>query len=87
MEASVRIQSICQQRTESAAIRCPPGKYAQAVDTVDLRLLAQIWSHSPDVWFIDPFGEEHSFEAIEEHVFEKVMGAMFSALDLKDAST
>lgn len=58
-------------------------QYAQAVDTVDLKLLAQIWSHSPDVSFIYPLGEEHGFEAIEQNVFEKVMAGMFSARDLK----
>ena len=58
-------------------------QYAQAIDTVDLKLLAQIWSHSPDVSFIYPLGEEHGFEAIEQHVFEKVMGRMFSTRDLK----
>jgi hypothetical protein len=45
--------------------------------------LAQIWSHSPDVSFIYPLGEEHGFDLIERHVFEKVMGGMFSARDLK----
>jgi hypothetical protein len=56
--------------------RTPEPPY---VDTVDLKLLAQIWSHSPDVTFIYPLGEEHGFDAIEQHVFEKVMGGMFSA--------
>ena len=39
-------------------------QYAQAVDTVDLKLLAQIWSHSPDVSFIYPLGQEHGFDAL-----------------------
>ena len=68
---------------DSVAIHRLLGEYAQAVDTVDLKLLAQIWSHSPDVSFIYPSGEEHGFDAIEQHVFEKVMGGMFSARDLK----
>lgn len=59
------------------------GQYAKAVDTVDHKLLAQIWSHSPDVSFIYPLGEEHGFDAIEQHVFRNVMGGMFSARDLK----
>ncbi|HEY1759358.1 MAG TPA: nuclear transport factor 2 family protein [Bryobacteraceae bacterium] len=59
------------------------GQYAQAVDTVELKLLAEIWSHSRDVSFIYPFGEEHGFDAIERNVFEKGMGEMFSARDLK----
>ena len=58
-------------------------QYAQAVDTVDLKLLAKIWSHAPDVSFIYPLGEEHGFEAIEQNVFRNVMGGMFSARDLK----
>ena len=68
---------------DSAAIHPLLGQYAQAVDTVDLKLLAQIWSHSPDVSFIYPLGEEHGFDAIEQNVFEKVMGGLFSARDLK----
>jgi ketosteroid isomerase-like protein len=57
-------------------------QYAQAVDKVDLKLLTQIWSHSPDVSFIYPLGEERGFEAIEHHVFEKVMDGMFSRRNL-----
>ncbi|MFC5862159.1 nuclear transport factor 2 family protein [Acidicapsa dinghuensis] len=68
---------------DGAAIHRLLGEYTQAVDTVDLKLLAQIWSHSPDVSFIYPLGEEHGFDAIEQHVFESVMGGMFSARDLK----
>ena len=58
-------------------------QYAKAVDTVDLNLLSQIWAHSPEVSFIYPLGEEHGFDAIEQHVFQNVMGRMFSARDLK----
>ncbi len=58
-------------------------QYAKAVDTVDLNLLSQIWSHSPEVSFIYPLGEEHGFDAIEQHVFRNVMGGMFSARDLE----
>ncbi len=58
-------------------------RYVQAVDTVDLNLLSQIWSHSGEASFIYPLGEEHGFEAIEQHVFKDVMGGMFSARDLQ----
>ena len=58
-------------------------RYTKAVDTVDLNLLSQIWSHSPEVSFIYPLGEEHGFDAIEQHVFKNVMGVMFSARDLE----
>src|SRR6266568_6174453 len=68
---------------DSVAIHRLLGQYAKAVDTVDLKLLAQIWSHSPDVSFIYPLGEEHGFDAIEQHVFQNIMGGMFSARDLE----
>ena len=68
---------------DNLAVRHLLDQYAQAVDTVDLKLLAQIWSHSADVSFIYPLGEEHGFDAIARNVFEKVMGGMFSERDLK----
>ncbi|MBV9154675.1 MAG: nuclear transport factor 2 family protein [Acidobacteriaceae bacterium] len=58
-------------------------QYVEAVDTVDFSLLSQIWSHSSEVSFIYPLGEEHGFDAIEQHVFRDVMGGMFSARDLQ----
>lgn len=69
--------------TDARAIHTLINQYAKAVDTVDLVLLSQIWSHSPDVSFIYPLGEEHGFDAIEQHVFQNVMGGMFSARDLE----
>lgn len=68
---------------DNLAIHRLLDRYAKAVDTVDLKLLAQIWSHSPEVSFIYPLGEEHGFDAIEQNIFEKVMGEVFSARDLK----
>jgi ketosteroid isomerase-like protein len=65
------------------AIRHLIGQYAKAVDTLDPSLLSQIWSHSPDVSFVYPLGEEHGFDAIEQHVFKDVMGGMFSTRDLQ----
>ena len=66
-----------------AAIHRLIDQYTKAVDTVDLKLLSQIWSHSPEVSFIYPLGEEHGFDAIEQHVFQNVMGGIFSARDLE----
>jgi len=58
-------------------------QYAKAVDTVDLNLLSQIWSDSPEVSFIYPLGEERGFDVIEQHVFQNVMGGMFTVRDLE----
>src|SRR6202051_4166764 len=57
-----------------AAIHNLIDQYAKAVDTVDLKLLSQIWSHSPEVSFMYPLGEEHGFDAIEQQVFQNLMG-------------
>jgi len=66
-----------------AAIHHLIEQYTKAVDTVDLNLLSQIWSHAPEVSFIYPLGEQHGFDAIEQQVFQNVMGGMFSARDLE----
>ena len=68
---------------DNLAIHRLLDRYAKAVDTVDLKLMTQIWSHSPDVTFIYPLGEEHGFNAIEEHVFKNVMCGIFSVRDLQ----
>ena len=51
-----------------AAIHHLIERYTKTVDTVDLNLLSRVWSHSPEVSFIYPLGEEHGFDAIEQHV-------------------
>lgn len=81
--ASAAAQTDTGPAPDVAAIHTLIERYTQVVDTVDLKLFSQIWSRSPDVSFIYPLGEEHGFEAIEQHVFQNVMGGMFSARDLK----
>jgi ketosteroid isomerase-like protein len=68
---------------EVATIHQLIGQYAKVVATVDLDLLSRIWSHSPEVSFIYPLGEEHGLDAIEQHVFRGVMGGMFTKRDLE----
>jgi ketosteroid isomerase-like protein len=71
-----------------AAIHQLQAEYTSAVDTVDLDLLTRVWSHSREVTFIYPLGEERGYDAIVQNVFTRVMGGMFSARDLQihDAS-
>jgi ketosteroid isomerase-like protein len=66
-----------------AAIHHVIEQYAKAADTVDLNLVSQIWSHSPEVSFIYPLGEEHGFDAIQQHFFQGLLGGMFSARNLE----
>lgn len=69
--------------SDVAAIHRLIDQYTKAVDTLDLKLLSKIWSQSPEVSFIYPLGEEHGFDAIEQNVFQKVMGGMFSTRALE----
>jgi hypothetical protein len=78
-----RGQASTSATADSAAIHDLLGEYVQAVDRVDLKLLAQIWSHSPEVSFIYPLGEEHGYEAIEQHVFQMVMAECSPRATLK----
>ena len=81
--ACVAVQPDSGPASDIKAIHQLLGQYLKAVDTVDLNLLSQIWSHSSESSFIYPLGEEHGFDAIEQHVFKEVMGGMFSARDLQ----
>ena len=68
------------------AIRIRVEQYAKAVNTCDLKLFSQIWSHSPEVPFIYPLGEKHGFNAIWQHVFQNAMGGMFPARNLEPSA-
>lgn len=64
------------------------ANYAQAVDTADVKLVAQIWSTSPEVSFIHPLGHEHGLDQVEQNVFKHLMGDTFPerTLTIKDVS-
>ncbi|WP_058185890.1 YybH family protein [Terracidiphilus gabretensis] len=88
LAATLCIVPVCAAQTDTgpgddvAALHHLIEQYAKAVDTVDLNQMSQIWSHSPEVSFIYPLGEEQGLDAIEQNVFQKVMGGMFSAREL-----
>ena len=79
----VRLQADSGPASDVRAIHELIGQYLQAVDKVDLTLLSEIWSHTSEASFIYPLGEEHGYDAIEQHVFRDVMGGMFSTRDLE----
>ncbi len=82
MPAYATVQPDTGPEGDVAALHQLIEQYAKAVDTVDLSQMSQVWSHAPEVSFIYPLGEEHGLDAIEQNVFQKVMGGMFSARDL-----
>jgi hypothetical protein len=64
---------------------CPIGvpaqdiaKYARSIDAADTTLAAQVWSPSPDVSFIHLLGHEHGFRRVQQDVYVRAMGDMFS---------
>lgn len=71
------------KRSNEDAIRDLITKYAAAVDAADPAQAAQIWSHSPEVSFIHPLGEEHGLEQIQKDVYTHLMGEMFSERHLE----
>jgi len=71
-----------------AEIRRLVATYAQSVNAADTALAAKVWSTTPDVSFIHPGGHEHGWEAIKSHIYEGVMGGLFSErkLTVKDVA-
>ncbi len=57
-------------------------KYEVSIDKIDLNLANQVWSHSPEVIFIEPRGTERGLSAIEETFYEQTMGDTFSQRQL-----
>ncbi len=70
-------------RSGEDAIRDLITRYAAAVDAADPEQAAQIWSHAPEVSFIDPLGEEHGLAQIQQNVYTRLMGGMFSERHLE----
>lgn len=64
-------------------IRQVIARYVEAVDAASPALANRIWSHSPEVSFIYPLGEEHGLDAIDRDIYEKAMGGTFSKRDLQ----
>ncbi len=52
-------------------------KYEVSIDNIDLNLANQVWSHTPEVIFIDPRGTERGLRAIEKTFYEETMGNTF----------
>ena len=69
--------------SDQQQIRRLIARYVEAADAASPALANQVWSHSPEVSFIYPLGEEHGLDAIDRDVFEKAMGQTFSKRDLQ----
>ncbi len=74
--------------TDTQEIERLIAQYARSIDNADTALAARIWSKSPDVSFIHPRGHEHGFDQVEQNVYRRLMGDMFSQrkLSVRDVS-
>jgi ketosteroid isomerase-like protein len=67
--------------SDEEALQLLLKNYANSVDTLDLQLAGQVWSHAPEVVFIHPRGTEVGFAQIMENFYSKTMGT-FSEREL-----
>ncbi len=57
-------------------------RYVASIDGADIALVDQVWSHSPDVIFVEPLGTERGLLQVEGFVRD-IFGKMFSKRDLQ----
>jgi hypothetical protein len=80
---SASCQAAADHAADSTVIHHLLKEYTPVVDTVDLKPLAQFWSDPPPTFRSSIYSaKKHGFDVIEWHVFEKVLGGMFSARDV-----
>jgi ketosteroid isomerase-like protein len=63
-------------------IRQLQQKYRESVNTLDARLINEIWSHDTPVSFIHPLGTDDGLDAIQADIYGKTMG-LFSSRELQ----
>ena len=57
-------------------------RYVASIDGADLALVDQVWSHSPEVIFVEPLGTERGLVQVKGFVRD-TFGKMFSKRDLQ----
>ena len=57
-------------------------RYVASIDGADIALVDQVWSHSPEVIFVEPLGTERGLLQVENFV-RNAFGKMFSKRDLQ----
>jgi ketosteroid isomerase-like protein len=59
-------------------LRLLVAAYARSIDAADPKLALEIWSSGADVSFIHPQGHEHGLAQIQQNLYTRIMGGMFS---------
>ena len=76
--------AFAQTKVETASIaeiRALQRDYVTSINEADTSIVDRIWSHSPEVIFIEPLGTEHGIEQVKGFV-ANTFGKMFSKRDL-----
>lgn len=68
--------------TEIQQIQQLQKRYVASIDGADPALVDQVWSHSPDVIFVEPLGTERGLIQVEGFVRD-TFGKIFSKRDLQ----
>lgn len=75
----------CENTGDTAEIRSIQQlqkRYVESIDKADTALVDEVWSHSPDVIFIEPLGTERGLSQVEAFVRD-TFGKTFSKRDLQ----
>jgi ketosteroid isomerase-like protein len=65
-------------QTSETELRLLVAAYARSIDAADPKLALEIWSNTADVSFIHPQGNEHGLAQIQQNLYTRIMGGMFS---------
>ena len=69
-----------------ATIRKDLDAYTHSIDAADPEMGAKVWSTTPDVSLIHPFGHERGWGQIKTNFYGKIMGGMLKDRHLKLAT-
>lgn len=77
---SIAYAGASENALDADAIQALIAKYAAGVNAepVDMKLLSEVWDHSPDVSLINPETYEHGWEQIKQNFYEKTMQDRFA---------
>ena len=69
-------------KSDADQVRAVLEKYEESIDKADIGLASEVWSHSPEVTFIQPRGTDRGLKAVEGSFYKKEMGETFSEREL-----
>ncbi len=66
------------RQTDVEAIKNQIATYLRSIDDADTKLASEVWSNSPDVSFIHPWGHERGWAEVKKNSYEGTMAVPFS---------